>query len=93
MAEEIHTLVVDDEEGIRFFLEETLRRAGYVVVMAASGEEALERLRETPFDLVMLDLMLGGRVDGLRVLEAIRWRWPETVVVMLTGHGTLESAM
>ncbi len=93
MAEQVHTLVVDDEEGIRFFLKETLTRAGHVVVTASNGEEALSQLRETAFDLVMLDLMLGGRVDGLRVLEAVRWRWPETVVIILTGHGSLESAM
>ena len=61
--------------------------------MTLSGEEALDRLRETPFELAVLDLKLGGRVDGLRVLEAIRWRWPETVVIILTGHGSLESAM
>ena len=93
MAERMRTLVVDDEEGIRFFLEETLQRAGYVVTTASSGEEALERLRETPFELVMLDLKLGGSVDGLRVLEAITWRWPQTVVIILTAHGSLESAV
>jgi DNA-binding response OmpR family regulator len=93
MAEQNHTLVVDDDEGVRFFLEETLRRDGHIVVAASSGEEALDRMRDTFFDLVMLDLKLGGRVDGLRVLEAVRWRWPETVVVILTGHGSLESAM
>jgi DNA-binding response OmpR family regulator len=93
MAEQMHTLVVDDEEGIRFFLSETLQRAGHVVVTASSGEEALERLREAPFDLVLLDLKLGGRVDGIRVLEGIKWRWPETVVIILTAYGSLESAM
>jgi DNA-binding response OmpR family regulator len=93
MAEQNHTLVVDDDEGVRFFLEETLRRDGHIVAAASSGEEALDRMRDTFFDLVMLDLKLGGRVDGLRVLEAVRWRWPETVVVILTGHGSLESAM
>lgn len=93
MADRLQTLVVDDEEGIRFFLKETLHRAGHVVVTASSGEEALGQLRETAFDLVMLDLMLGGRVDGLRVLEAVRWRWPETVLINLTAHGSLESAM
>ena len=93
MTEPIRTLVVDDEESIRFFLEETLHRSGYGVETASSGEEALDRLRDTHFDAVVLDLMLGGRTDGLRVLEAIRWRWPETVVVILTAHGTLESAM
>lgn len=93
MTEYVHTLVVDDEEGVRFFLEEALQRAGYVVATASSGEEALERLRETRFDLVMLDLRLGGRIDGLRVLEAVKWRWPETVAIILTAHGSLESAM
>jgi DNA-binding response OmpR family regulator len=93
MPELIRTLVVDDEERIRFFLQETLQRAGHVVTTASSGEVALDRLQDTPFDLVMLDLRLGGRVDGQRVLEAIRWRWPATVVIMLTAHGTLESTL
>ena len=93
MMDPVHNLVVDDEETIRFFLKETLQRAGHTVVTASSGEEALDRLRETPFDLIMLDLRLGGRVDGLRVLEAVKWRWPQTVVIILTGYGSLESAM
>jgi DNA-binding response OmpR family regulator len=89
----LRTLVVDDEERIRFFLQETLQRSGHVVTTASNGEEALERLQETSFDLVMLDLMLGGRIDGQRVLEAIRWRWPGTIVIILTAHGSLESAV
>jgi DNA-binding response OmpR family regulator len=93
VAAQIRTLVVDDEKGIRFVLEETLRRDGHAVMTAASGEEALERLRENPFDLAVVDLKLGGRVDGLRVLEAIRWRWPQTAVVILTAHASLDSAL
>jgi DNA-binding response OmpR family regulator len=89
----IHTLVVDDEDALRFFIQETLRRAGYQVEGASSGEEAMEKLRDTHYDLLMLDLMLGGRVDGLKVLEMARWRWPDTVVVILTAHGSLKSAM
>jgi DNA-binding response OmpR family regulator len=89
----VRTLVIDDEDPLRFYIQETLRRAGYEVEGAASGEEAMERLRDTHYDLVMLDLMLGGRVDGLKVLEMTRWRWPDTVVVILTAHGSLESAM
>ncbi len=58
MADRVQSLVVDEEEGIRFFLKETLHRAGHVVMTASSGEEALRQLRETAFDLVMLDLML-----------------------------------
>lgn len=93
MADPIHTLVVDDEERIRFFLKETLQRTGHIVTTASDGEEALERLRETSFNLAIVDLHLGGRVDGLRVLEAARWRWPGMAVVILTAHGSLESAM
>ena len=80
MADQVRTLVVDDEAGIRFFIQETLQRAGHAVVTAASGESALDILRTSPFDLIMLDLRLGGRVDGLKVLEAVRWRWPDAAV-------------
>ena len=93
MPEVIRTLVVDDEERIRFFLIETLERVGHIVTAVASGEDALARLQDTAFDLAILDLKLGGPVDGQRVLEAIRWRWPATVVIMLTAHGSLESAV
>ncbi|MBN1977839.1 MAG: response regulator transcription factor [Anaerolineae bacterium] len=93
MSEVVRTLIVDDEEGIRSTLKEALQRGGYVVATASNGEEALDLLRETSFDAAVLDLNLGGRVDGLRLLEAIRWRWPRTAVVILTAHGSLESAI
>jgi two-component system alkaline phosphatase synthesis response regulator PhoP len=91
--EKIHTLVVDDEPGIRFFVEETLHRSGHDVMTVKSGEEALETLRDTPFDLVILDLKLGGKIDGIKVLEAIRWRWPETSVIIFTAYGSLDTAL
>ncbi len=93
MTKQIRTLVVDDEAGIRFFLEEALQQAGHSVVTASSGEEALDRLRDARFDLIILDLMLGGRVDGMRVLESVKWRWPATVVIILTAHGSLDSSL
>ncbi len=93
MTKQIRTLVVDDEAGIRFFLEEALKQVGHSVVAVSSGEEALDRLRDAPFDLIMLDLKLGGRVDGMRVLESVKWRWPATVVIILTAHGSLESSL
>jgi DNA-binding response OmpR family regulator len=92
MSEQFKTLVVDDEEGIRLFLTGALSGEGHVVTTAASGEEALEYLRDIAFDLVLLDLQLGGRIDGLRILQATSWRWPQTATIILTGHGTLESA-
>lgn len=91
--EKIHTLIVDDEPGIRFFVEETLHRSGHDVMTAKSGEEALEILRDTPFDLVILDLKLGGKVDGIKVLEGIRWRWPDTSVIIFTAYGSLDTAL
>jgi DNA-binding response OmpR family regulator len=93
MAELLRTLVVDDEERIRFFVKETLQREGHVVTTVANGEEALQVLQDISFDVAILDLMLGGRIDGQRVLEAIRWRWPGTVVIMMTAHGSLEAAV
>ncbi|MBM4456816.1 MAG: response regulator transcription factor [Chloroflexi bacterium] len=93
MSAPIRALIVDDDAGVRFTLSETLQRAGYEVAAAASGEAALDLLRDRPFDLAILDLNLGTRVDGLRVLEGIRWRWPQMAVVILTAHGSLESAM
>jgi DNA-binding response OmpR family regulator len=93
MSNLLRTLVVDDEERIRLFARETLERAGHIVTTAGSGEEALDCLQDTAFDLAILDLKLGGPVDGQRVLESIRWRWPATVIVMLTAHGSLESAV
>jgi len=93
MKGQIRSLVVDDEAGIRFFLEEALQQVGHSVVTASSGEEALDRLRDAPFDLILLDLMLGGRVDGMRVLESVKWRWPATVVIILTAHGSLDSSL
>lgn len=88
-----HTLIVDDEANIRSFLQAALLKNGHLVTQTGSGEEALALLRDTPFDLAILDLNLGGKVDGLRLLEAIRWRWPATVVVILTGRGSLETAL
>src|SRR5512136_1992494 len=93
MPEMVRTLVVDDEDRIRFTLREALQRVGQVVMTASSGEEALDMLRDNAFDAAVVDLNLGGRVDGLKVLEAIRWRWPAMAVVILTAHGSLASAI
>ncbi len=93
MPDAIHTLAVDDEPGVCTFIAETLGAMGHDVQTVSDGVEALGSLRETRFDLVVLDLMLGGRVDGLRILEAIRWRWPNTAVIILTGHGSMASAL
>lgn len=88
-----HTLIVEDDDRIRFLLQETLERSGHKVTTSATGEHALDILQETPFDVILLDLMLGGSYTGQRVLQAVRWRWPATVVIMITAHGSLQSAL
>jgi len=87
------TLIVDDEQNIRTFIGRALELVGHHIDLAKDGKQALDKVRDTHFDLVFLDLNLGGKIDGLRVLEAIRWRWPDTAVIILTGHGSLDSAM
>jgi DNA-binding response OmpR family regulator len=86
-------LVVDDEVTARVSLGEVLRLQGYDVAMAASGEEALSIMSEQEaFDLMVLDLKMPG-MDGLQVTEAVQKRWPDTVIVLLTAFGTLETAI
>jgi DNA-binding response OmpR family regulator len=89
----MRTLIIDNDKNTRIFLEEILTRQGHAVSRISNGEEALNLLRDTSFQLVILDIKLAGRVDGLRVLKAVRWRWPETVVIILTAHASLESTL
>lgn len=85
-------LVVDDDASIRFFLKELLERDGYEVVTADSGETALKYIEQAEYDLALVDLKMKG-VSGTQVLRALHTQSPDTVVIMLTGHGSLESAV
>ncbi len=85
-------LVVDDEETMRRSLADILRLEGYQVQTASSGEAALEALRKNAFDVILLDLKMPG-MDGLEVLRTASRIAPETRVILLTAHGSLESAI
>ncbi len=85
-------LVVDDDEGLRSFLEAALAKEGHEVTVAVDGEEALRRLEAAGFDLVITDLKMPG-VDGLQVLQPVRADHPGTQVILLTAHGTIETAV
>jgi DNA-binding response OmpR family regulator len=88
-----HILVVDDEAVMRVSLLDALRLEGYDVSTAASGEEAVSLLHKRgPFDLVILDLKMPG-IDGLEVAEQIHASSPDTVIVLLTAFGTMETAI
>jgi two-component system nitrogen regulation response regulator NtrX len=85
-------LVVDDEAGVRASLAGILGDEGYAVSTVESGEAALEALEARRFDLVLLDVWLPGQ-DGLEVLRRIRERDAELPVVVISGHGTIETAV
>ncbi len=85
-------LVIDDEASIRFFLEETLTRDGHQVVAVESGEAALEQAATREFDLALIDLKLSG-VGGMEVLVSLRRQSPNISVIVLTGHGSMETAV
>jgi DNA-binding NtrC family response regulator len=88
-----HTLIVDPERETRLALRAALREAGHRVVTAAGGEEALSRLRDTHFDLVVTALRLRGSLNGLRLLNMTKWRCPGTAVILLVASGSLDSAL
>jgi DNA-binding response OmpR family regulator len=85
-------LVVDDEPAVRSFLGEMLAEKGRQVTPARNGEEALARISLREYDLVLLDLKMPG-MGGTQVLERVRERCPDTAVIVLTGHGSLETAV
>jgi DNA-binding NtrC family response regulator len=85
-------LIVDDEKNIRLTVSQSLEPLDLSVHTAASGEEALKKLREEPFGLVFLDLKMPG-MDGMEVLTRIKKEWPKIRVVIITAHGTIESAV
>ena len=78
-------LLVDDEEGIRFLYSEEFRELGYAVVMAANGEEALDRFRSEKPDLVVLDIQMPG-MNGIEVLRQMKQERPELPVVLSTAY-------
>lgn len=85
-------LVVDDEPGVMLTIQAILAQEGYAVDSAASGAQALERLRARQYDLVLTDLRLGD-LDGLDVLAEVRKTSSRTVAIVLTGYASLESAI
>jgi two-component system nitrogen regulation response regulator NtrX len=87
-----HLLVVDDEVGIRESLASILQDEGYLVDAVASGEEALARATSGDFEVVLLDVWLPG-IDGLQTLSRIQTMQRPPAVIMISGHGTIETAV
>jgi two-component system nitrogen regulation response regulator NtrX len=85
-------LIVDDEAGVRSALAGVLRDEGYTVDTVESGEACLDRTARAPFDVIILDIWLPG-LDGLATLQRLRERRVDASVVMISGHGNIESAV
>ncbi len=92
MDKQARILIIDDEESIRFSLRGILEDEGHTVIEAASGEEGLEALAGGGVDMAFLDIWLPG-MDGLEVLARATAEWPDVPVIMISGHGTIETAV
>jgi len=90
MPQSYRMLVVDDDDGLREYLQALASSRGFQVYCAPSGEEAIATLERSRPDLVTLDLVLPG-MDGLETLKQLRERLPEVPVIMLSGHGQARS--
>ena len=88
----VRVLIVDDEEEFVQALSERLIIRNYDVTTSFSGEEAVEKIKDYLFDVVILDVAMPG-MDGIEALREIKKIRPLTEVVMLTGHATVESAI
>jgi two-component system response regulator HydG len=91
-AQPIRVLVADDDEAHAQAVAESLERVGYECVVAPGGREALRLIEEQTFDIVLTDLMMGD-VSGLDVLAKAKRELPDCEVVILTGHGTIKTAV
>ena len=87
-----HLLLVEDEAPLRVAVAEQLEEHGFTVEQAGSGEQALERLEEFAFDIVMVDMRLPG-IDGTAVLDAALERYPDIIAIIVTGFATVKTAV
>jgi DNA-binding NtrC family response regulator len=87
-----HLLIVDDENALREAIAERLADHGFIVEQAASGEQALERLADFAFDILITDLRLPG-IDGRKLIDSALERYPEIIPIVITGYGTVKDAV
>jgi len=85
-------LVVDDEQSLRIILSQVLSDDGHMVTVASNGEEAIELFRKEPFPLVFTDIVMG-KMNGLELLRQIKEIAPETQVIIITSHASLDTAI
>ncbi|MCD4700373.1 MAG: response regulator [Candidatus Aegiribacteria sp.] len=91
MTAKAKILVVDDEERVRTFCREVLELQNYFVVEAENGAKALEILKKTSFSLILSDIMMPD-IDGLDLTSKVKHEYPDTFVILITGHGSIDLA-
>jgi len=85
-------LIIDDEEDILDVLSDVVSSWGYLPIIARDGEDALEKFNEVPVDLVLSDIRMP-KIDGISLLERLKKNSPKTIVILLTGYPSIESAV
>jgi two-component system response regulator AtoC len=85
-------LIVEDETDLREAIVEMLTHDGFDVDSAASGEEASEMLSQTPYDVLLTDLMMPGK-NGIELIEEALFKYPQIIALLMTGHGSIDSAV
>lgn len=88
-----NVLIVDDEQDFMDTLMNRLKKRGIDVAGCGSGERAIELMKEKIFDVVILDIKMPGGMDGIETLREIKKLRPETEVLLLTGHGSVETSV
>ena len=92
MDKKMSIMIVDDEAIVRESLFHWFRKYGHVVETASSGFEALEKLEAYPFQLLFVDIKMPG-MDGIELLEKVKEEYPDTLVIIITAYGSIESAV
>ncbi len=91
MTEPLKVLVLDDEPIVGSRIKPSLERAGYEVEVMTDSQQAMARIRDVRFDIVVTDFKMS-RVSGLDLLQAQKRLWPDTEVIIITGYATMETA-
>ena len=92
MEVKMQIMIVDDERVVRESFYHWFIKTGHGVETAASGEEALAKLEDRPFDILFVDIKMPG-MDGIELLERVMETYPETIVIIITAYGSIESAI
>ncbi|MBW1751533.1 MAG: sigma-54-dependent Fis family transcriptional regulator [Deltaproteobacteria bacterium] len=92
MDKKMSIMVVDDEEIVRESFFHWFQKYGHMVETASSGFEALEKLEKYPFQVMFVDIKMPG-MDGIELLEKVKQEYPDTIVIIITAYGSIESAV